>query len=458
MAENSTHTWTVDEDSFIIQHAPNTGQMSFVQIGDKLGKLTKNQVRGRYLRLRENFLKWLHDGSNEQAGGDQGPAAKVTKDTPGVEWDQGTDSQVVTVVSDTVRTLEDALKTARVDLTVWDVERKVINKWDCAAKRKQGFEVVELWQVKVWLQRKTPSRDENVVQALVQKLKAFTPAIPPVNHRRLPVRAEHFMLEVSPMDLHVGKYCWAAETGTDYDLKIAGEDFMHALETALSYVHAFPIGQVLFPVGNDLIHVDTPEGTTAAGTRQDVDTRWQKLYMKTYDLMTLAINRLRLLAPVKVLVIPGNHDTQLCFTMGHSLECTYRNARDVDVDNRPTRRKYFRYGVNLLGFTHGHKEKKASLPLIMAQECPADWAAATTKEWHVGHLHKRALDKYTAGDSHQGVGVRILPSLSGTDAWHAEMGYVKGPRALEAYLWGLTSGYAGHFSANVPPEAHTQVA
>jgi hypothetical protein len=44
-----------------------------------------------------------------------------------------------------------------VDLETWDVERYLVNKWDNASKdANEEAQLVELYQVKVWLKRKHP--------------------------------------------------------------------------------------------------------------------------------------------------------------------------------------------------------------------------------------------------------------------------------------------------------------
>ncbi len=40
----------------------------------------------------------------------------------------------------------------------------------------------------------------------------------------------------------------------------------------------------------------------------------------------------------------------------------------------------------------------------------------------------------------------VLPSLSGTDKWHYENGFVNNLRTAEASLWNRGSGYTGSFS------------
>jgi hypothetical protein len=85
----------------------------------------------------------------------------------------------------------------------------------------------------------------------------------------------------------------------------------------------------------------------------------------------------------------------------------------------------------------------------MAQERPTDWAVSKTKEWHLGHFHHKREYKFSAGNTFNGVSVRILPSLSGTDAWHFEKGFVKQPAVAEAYIFSKENGYVGHF-ASIP--------
>ena len=183
-----------------------------------------------------------------------------------------------------------------------------------------------------------------------------------------------------------------------------------------------PIDEFWMPLGNDFFNVDNAQNTTFGGTPQDCDTRWQKSFLAMKRAVVSVIDTLRELAPVKVIVVPGNHDRQKMFYFGDTLESWYGRCDNVAVENTPRTRKYLAYGVNLVGFTHGDEEKHPDLPIIMAQEMPDAWAVTRQREWHVGHFHKRKLARYVAGDTHGGVAIRCLPSLSGTDAWHFSKG------------------------------------
>lgn len=440
------HAWTPEEDKIILT---NCAAKSYSQIGEMLG-LTKHQVRNRHTRLNQWFFDWLKDRNESEVEGGNVVTHEVTE--------SGT---VVTTASSTIRTLEAAIQAAKIDMDIWEVERHVVNKWDGFARTRswefapkdwrRKLTAVELWQVKVWFRRKSVSRQESAVDMLAERLKRSIPRVPVIHRtvRRAGVR-DACMLEVSAPDIHMGKYAWGQETGTDYDLKIAQRDYRNVIEQLIAHADHYPVDHVLFPLGNDLLHTDNTEGSTTRGTRQDVDGRWKKVYVDTCDLMAWAIQRLRAVAPVTVKVVPGNHDEMTSFCVGHAIECVFRGCKDVVVDNSPPTRKYMSYGVNLIGFAHGDVVRGGSFPLLMAQEMPKQWATATHKEWHLGHLHKKSEDRYNAGDTHMGVVVRVIPSLSGTDAWHAKNGYVKNARAAEAYIWGKHKGYIGHFSATPP--------
>lgn len=375
---------------------------------------------------------------------------------PASETDQikhtesGDEGTLESVRSERIKTLDQLLAEADVDLTTWTVERYTVNKWEVGAKDADGkLTVAPLFQVKAYLKRNREAvnllalRDQ-VIEEMAAHAPQY-PAFPAVQ-----VGSDPHMLEISAFDLHFGKLAWAEEVdGENYDSKIADKVLDRAVEELVRKARGFDIEKILFPVGNDLLHADTPEGTTTRGTRQDVDTRPLAMFCRARDAMVRTIDRLMEVAPVHVIVVPGNHDRENALRLGVVLDAWYRNTDRVEVDAAPTLRKYVTYGINLLGFTHGSEEKHRDLPLIMAQERPVEWANSLHREWHTGHLHLRRETRYNAGDTHGGVVVRVIPSLAGTDAWHFSRGYTKGQRAAEAYLWSRHGGYGGHFSANI---------
>jgi len=96
---------------------------------------------------------------------------------------------------------------------------------------------------------------------------------------------------------------------------------------------------------------------------------------------------------------------------------------------------------------HGDRDDAPikDLPLIMAQEKSEAWSRTKHKEWHIGHVHKRKESNFIAGDTFNGVHVRVIPSLTGTDAWHYQHGYTKNEKMAESFLWDYEEGCVGIF-------------
>lgn len=287
--------------------------------------------------------------------------------------------------------------------------------------------------------------------AIISDLKAERATRPKARAHRAARKRDTLLFEVDPFDLHVGKLAWPDETGEAYDVRIAERVFTDAIEALVAKAEREPVREVVLIVGNDLLQTDTLDGTTTSGTYVDTDTRFIRSFRRAFALKRWAIDRLAERWPVRAVVVPGNHDRQSAFTLGHSLESWYHGESRVTVDNNPKLRKYHRHGVNLLGWTHGSEEKMADLPLLMATEQKEAWAATLHREWHIGHLHKAKEVRFTAADSFNGVRVRVLPSLCAPDAWHYRRGYVGERRSCEAYLWCADTGYAGHVVSNVLP-------
>jgi hypothetical protein len=346
-----------------------------------------------------------------------------------------------------VRTLDDALKVANVDLLQWEVERHTINKWDMArGNQADQWDAVELWQVKVWLRKRKESVFVDPLQGLIDGIKSVAPKHKPVTRK---VTDDPHLMVLGLMDAHFGKLAWAAETGTDYDLKIAEGIFANAVADLIGRIRGYQIDLIAIPIGQDFFHTDNPQNQTVNGTPQDVDGRRQKMFNTGVSAVIACIEAALKVAPVKIFYSPGNHDRETSWYLTRVLEAYYHNNPDVTVDAAPTTRKYIEYGSTLLGFDHGDCIKPANLPAVMASEMREAWGRVAHTEWLTGHRHKVKEDRFTATDTHGGTVVRILPSLSGTDAWHYRMGFVKGRRAAEAYLYSKEHGYVGHFSATV---------
>jgi len=132
---------------------------------------------------------------------------------------------------------------------------------------------------------------------------------------------------------------------------------------------------------------------------------------------------------------------------GFALEQRYREHPNIAVDHSPKSRKYVREGGVVLGFAHrvGGRDapKEADLPMLMMEEVPKAWLAHMhTREWVCGHYHSKKQRVYTAADTHKGTIVRYVESLSGTDKWHYDCGFIGAPKRAEALVYDPQRGFA----------------
>lgn len=384
--------------------------------------------------------------------------------TQSESFEQAGDTINITLGGTHIHTLEELVEYAKIDLSVWSVERFVVNSWEIGRKARQvdlayekgaatgtvkdtgQIKREQLFQVKATLVKKIEKLAiMEEIESLKKDAMKGAPLWRPVE--RAGGKKSGNMLELSIPDLHMGKFAWSKETGgADYDVKIAERVFGEAVETLLARIDPFRPEQIVFVLGNDLLHADNVAGTTTAGTQMDTgDSRYHKTFRTTRLMITRAIERLRLLAPVQIMTVEGNHDTLAAWHLSDSIQCYFHDAPDVEVVNDPQPRKYMRWGKVMLMFTHpGQKGKLADYPGLMASEMPKMWGETRFHECHVGDLHQVRLE-----ETH-GVRVRILPSLAPADRWHSRHGFTGNLRSAEAYVWHKEEGLVGQAIYTVP--------
>ena len=361
-----------------------------------------------------------------------------------------------------IKTLDELLKACKVNLNEYYVSNYIVNKWDVTAFKNDIPKTIENFQVKARLEKLVQNIEiKNVTEVFKELIKEYRPPVTSNNGFKKAKDispSENNMLEISIMDLHYGKLSWLGETGENYDTKIARERYINAIQMLLKRAGGFEYSQILFLVGSDFFNSDTIDNTTTHGTPQDEDLRWQKTFKTGVNLVVDGINILKETnVPIKVVVIPGNHDFSKSLYMGSFLEAWFNNDSQICIDNGASPRKYHVFGKVLLGFTHGNEEKEQSLPLLMASEKASKqyWSDTSFHEWHCGHYHRKKDTKYTVLDKtvplkeDLGVTVRYLSSLTGTEEWHHKKGYVGCMKGADGFIWNDNLGLIAHLTSYI---------
>ena len=376
----------------------------------------------------------------------------------------GTAEATAVLDMDTIRSPKELAKAMDIDESVWEIYKKQVGKQAAWRKDREviwkvengkvtegnvrdsgKIKIVPLFNIKIWMRRKTEEiRKDLAIDDFKKSVYQFAPKTISLKFNK---PKNGMLYEIELPDLHIGKLTWGEESGEDSDLvsqvKLAKEVSLELL----SYAKSFPVEKILLPLGNDFYNVDNNLGTTTHGTPQQEDTRWRKSFKTGWQLAADLINMAAQIAPVDVLIVGGNHDEQRSFYLGEVFSALYKSDKNINIDNSAKLRKYYKYGKNLIGLTHGYHEKIKELRDLMALEVPQLWAETSYREWHTGDKHHKEDWVHKTHEGNNGVVVRILRSLTTPDAWHYNKGYVGVLRASEAFLWDKERGLKAQFTA-----------
>ena len=339
-----------------------------------------------------------------------------------------------------------ALKEARIQAKGSDFDLDNVSKSEISEFKKflndNEIEETDVKSVKFWQNMQGDHRfsvvvkgeDDLVKQArneIVELLESYSPKVE-ADYAQV---QDAVTYEISLPDIHYGKY-------TGQTLDQAEEEYMNTVKELMNKAKGLNIERILLPIGNDGMNSEGYSRATTKGTPQQDSAEWQETFVGYCNLMVRAITYLAKSAPVDVVVVQGNHDYERMFYAGEFLRAFFLNDDRVIIDNGYDSRKYYKYGVNLIMFTHGDKEKPAEMPLIMATEQPLLFAQTKFREVHCGHMHKEMVNEY------RGIKVRFIPSICANDAWHKMMGY-EAKRTGQAHIWSKERGYEGYLQTNI---------
>lgn len=419
-----------------LQARTGTLKASASAIGEVLSKAFPAYGSKSTLRLTEEvalFAKTLQSADKvhaEEAAGSHPEQNIRYEESP----------QAATLEGKRVISLAHLLEAANVDLEVWEVERFVSNKWEVGAKNTEHqIQVTPLYQIKAWLRRKKPLAFDylKVREEQIAEMQSHAPQYKTI--KRKPLTDGH-LLVLDPADVHFGKLASLIETGEAYNLEIAKSRVLEGVTGILQKAQGFPLERILLVLGNDMLHTDNAANTTTAGTRQDVAGMWHEGYQAAKQTLVEVIESLLLLADVDVILNPSNHDYVLGYGLFDSVASWFSKARNITFNGAPSHRKYYQYGANLIGTTHGDGAKQTDLVYLMSHEAPQLWASTSHRYWYTHHVHHKDSLKYQNAKDYIGVTVETVRSPSATDSWHCKRGYTGVPKAIEGFIHSREQG------------------
>lgn len=198
----------------------------------------------------------------------------------------------------------------------------------------------------------------------------------------------------------------------------------------------YDIDTIVFPISNDYFHTDNYQNQTTNGTPQDVIADYASEYEMGFTILVDTIKMLLSKAKqVAVVLVQGNHDRTKSYYLAHALDVFFKDEKRVGFLRDHSVVKGIMLGETFIGYHHGNC-KIDDLPLLFATspEYSVAFGCATYREVHTGDKHHYMTKEV------KGVRIQQVPSLSGTDRWHADNNYVHSVRAALALVYDKKKG------------------
>lgn len=247
-------------------------------------------------------------------------------------------------------------------------------------------------------------------------------------------------------DVHYMKNCFDAFGNNIYNRDIAAEElFKHAERLLQRLIQSGGVPEkFILPIGNDNLHIDNPLQLTTRGTPQANSTDGSyRIELGNYLDMSMAlIETFAQVAPVEVVSVPGNHDLHTSYFLSEALKRIYGKDENVNVTVRYHERTYIRCGKVCFILSHGDKislsrTEREVHKLILSEANAQGINVNEIEEWVyvMGHLHHEFM-KDIGGKTE----IIIMPSISETDDWHSDSGFVGSKKNSCLYLYDYELG------------------
>jgi hypothetical protein len=380
----------VTKTIYNLEDNTNINDELFIKIGNKIAKL-KNEV------------------------------SKVTE----VHHNEDAGTRKITGISSTEpKTPDEIIKLLGIDTTKW----KLSQFWNKEQNNK--------WLISALITKLPESQvvQESFLKQLVTyKLPSYL-KVEPIHLNS--VSTEKVCGVISLQDLHFGKP--------------GNEDMNKIVDTALLYLVGkayknYYLDKIIFVIGPDTLNMDTFDGTTTKGTLIENSEVATKAYLKAFDAVCNAINKLKQFCDkLEIVFIPGNHDRLSSFHMIHAASQVFKNDVNIIFNVKYEERKVVIYGKNMIAFEHGDVSSKNN-PLVYAVEFPTEWGNSTYRILYTGHYHGRKTKEVITENEEQGFVTRIIPALTSSDYYHYHNKWTGNQRAAIMHIHEANKGLISEF-------------
>lgn len=327
------------------------------------------------------------------------------------------------------------LKKFGYDEESWEVVSWTFGKWEVAIKDEKQNRVCTTIRARIKPRTEKNIPMEKYVSVAKEVFEKEIKPIKVVSKKQCEGLDKNKLLELTGIELHLGKMSWSGETGQDYDKNIARERFNTIYSEIMEQQEIEKCNTCLLCIGNDFFNSDTVNATTTKGTPQTNDLRWQKLFnigLELYTQMILGLSDR--FNNIEVRLQSGNHDKMASFYLYMALSCYFKDVKNIHFSQDYKDVQCFLWGKCGIFFSHGDSNLKRLIKSIPA-EFYEEWGKTTFRELHLGHLHKEVVV-----DDDSGMITRRIGSPTATDQWHYEERFIGATQKYQTFVWDKEKG------------------
>lgn len=243
-------------------------------------------------------------------------------------------------------------------------------------------------------------------------------------------------------DPHFGMLSWHLETGEDFDLKIAQDYMMAAVDLLVERTP--PAASARIVNLGDFFHAnDSTSRTPRGGNALDTDSRFARVVRVGYAMMRRIIDRARQKYPaVEVINLLGNHDPTIALTLPLWLEAVYEGDASVTIVDNVDPYIVRTFGANATLYHHGDGAKPEQCKDVFAAlDEGRIWGAHPYREIQGGHVHHLTRKEFP------GVIFETSRTTAPADYWHHWKGYRAG-RGMRSLVHHVAFGRLSEHSVN----------
>lgn len=377
----------------------------------------------------------------------------TSKEKEQVEVKTKQNSKEATIQSERVLTPDELIDKMGVDETVWTIDKMRIGKHEVVIKDDDGEgQVHELFNMKVKLKRSEVELDKQAAKKAIEKYAERN--MPKIDQKEYKERNQNNTAVILPADLHMWKLAYESYVGEEYNMDIAEDRLKHVLSNTIARLkqNGNP-AKYIINIGNDGLHIDTPKNTTTSGTPQDVDGLYSVAKERLTSLRMWAINILQQEAEVEIVNTRGNHDKHSSLDIASTLEAVYMNNENVSIKRSENTWQAIKEGNNLFVFNHWDNytsnAKRKTIPGEVRKRYADKIDENTNIHVFMGHLHSKKKFIEQSADSIHWVEIHYAMSVSGTDQWHNENGYIGNQKGMETMIYNKDKGQIAKLQSNI---------